>query len=169
MIRTPKYRNEKVKALEGIFDSKLEYRRFIYLRDQQKQGKICNLRRQVKYTLIPKQTELIEQIKQVKSRGKVVEKRYLKERVLYKECTYSADFVYDIPVYHADLTDPVWLPVVEDTKSYVTAHSKEFVIKQKLMLFLKGIKLHLVATPADPIPTVTSLTNNTKHDNQSTA
>lgn len=164
MFTKPKYHNEKVKAPEGVFDSKLEYRRFIFLREEQTRGHIANLRRQVKFILIPKQKELVEYTKQYKSRGKSSTKRAFKERILFKECSYTADFVYEIPVSNPSVEDQVWMTVVEDTKSYATAHSKEFVIKQKLMYYLKQIRLHIVTSASEPVPAKPSCANPTQNE-----
>ena len=153
MFKTPKYHNEKVTTSEGVFDSKLEYRRYLYLRDQQQRGRIRNLMRQVRYTLIPKAIHVVPITKHYKPRnGQPYQKVELHERVLYKECTYTADFVYECPIQHPDLTDPVWHTVVEDTKSVATAQSKEFKIKQKLMYSVHHIVLHIVTSPAAPFP-----------------
>ena len=71
---TNKYRNRKVATSHGTFDSKREYRRYQELMILQRAGKISELRRQVKYELLPSQ----------RINGKCV------ERPLY----YIADFVY---------------------------------------------------------------------------
>ena len=49
-------------------------------------------------------------------------------KVVERPCSYVADFVYDEKGHR----------VVEDTKGVKT---KEYIIKRKLMLFLKGIKI----------------------------
>lgn len=65
-----KYGARKVKAPDGqVFDSQKEYNRWCNLRLLERAGKISDLKRQVKYELIPKQEG---------------------ERA----CTYVADFVY---------------------------------------------------------------------------
>ena len=65
-----KYGNRKIKAPEGqVFDSVKEFHRWGCLRLLERAGKIKDLKRQVKYELIPKQNG---------------------ERA----CTYVADFVY---------------------------------------------------------------------------
>ena len=48
-----KYRNQKVMTPHGTFDSKREYRRYQELLLLQRAGKISELRRQVKYELLP--------------------------------------------------------------------------------------------------------------------
>lgn len=70
-----KYRNRKTVTLTGeVFDSRREAKRYAELAVLAKAGYIKDLRRQVKYVLIPKQ--------RTKS-GKA-----------YRECAYVADFVY---------------------------------------------------------------------------
>ena len=70
-----KYHATKVKDLDGqTFDSKKEYRRWRDLQLLERAGMITDLRRQVKFVLIPAQ----------RVGGKVVE----------RECSYIADFVY---------------------------------------------------------------------------
>ena len=69
-----KYRNQKVTVGGEAFDSKKEANRWLELVQMEKSGRISNLRRQVKYVLIPSQRQC----------GKVIE----------RECSYYADFVY---------------------------------------------------------------------------
>ena len=65
-----KYGNKKVRLPDGtVYDSKKEYKRHMELLLLQRAGEICDLKRQVKYELIPKQEG---------------------ERAVY----YVADFVY---------------------------------------------------------------------------
>lgn len=85
-----KYHARKIKTADGIFDSKKEYNRWIELSLAQKAGVICDLRRQVRYNLIPSQ----------KRNGKVVE----------RPVDYVADFEY--------IKDGQ--KVVEDTKGMKT-------------------------------------------------
>lgn len=49
-----KYRNTKIKTEVGIFDSKKEYSRFNELVLLQRAGVISDLRRQVRFELVPK-------------------------------------------------------------------------------------------------------------------
>ena len=70
-----KYKAKKT-VVDGIeFDSRKEARRWSELRLLESAGEIADLRRQVKFVLIPKQLD---------ERGKVAE----------RECAYVADFVY---------------------------------------------------------------------------
>ncbi len=88
-LREPKYRNRKVIWKGMQFDSVRERNRFIILDADQQAGKISELRRQVRFNLIPAQ----------RIDGKVVE----------RACDYVADFVY------RDLNGSL---VVEDAKGF---------------------------------------------------
>ena len=74
-------------------------------------GEISELRRQVKFELIPRQME-----------GK---------RVVERAVDYIADFTY---IQDGEL-------VVEDVKSDFTVKDPTYIIKRKLMLYMKGIKV----------------------------
>lgn len=65
-----KYNNQKVHILNEVFDSKKEMRRYGELIILEKAGLISNLRRQIKFELIPKQES-------------------------ERSCVYIADFVYE--------------------------------------------------------------------------
>lgn len=107
--------NSKKTVLDGqIFDSKKEANRYKELRLLEKAGEIKDLRTQVKFKLIPAQRD--------EATGKVIE----------RECSYKADFVY----YEEDGET-----VVEDVKGYRT---KEYIIKRKLMLYQYGIRIREV-------------------------
>ena len=85
-----------------------------------------NLKRQVKYVLIPAQREKSDE---VYMRG---DKKGLPKpgRVIEKECAYIADFVYfDVKKQEV---------IVEDTKGFRT---KDYTIKRKLMLYRHGIRI----------------------------
>lgn len=69
-----KYRNEKVNAPDGTFDSKYEYEEWCRLKLLERAGIICNLMRQVPYVLIPTIRTSAGTLKQI---------------------TYYADFVYE--------------------------------------------------------------------------
>jgi hypothetical protein len=107
-----KYGARKVTAPDGqVFDSQREYTRWCELKLMERAGKIKDLRRQVKYVLIPAQRD---------ARGKLLE----------YECSYVADFVY----YDFALQQEV----VEDAKGMKTDVYK---IKKKLMLWVHGIRI----------------------------
>lgn len=108
-----KYRNQKISMGDQTFDSKKEMNRFLELSLLQKAGKIKDLRCQVKFVLIPAQRDPMT--------GKLLE----------RECSYVADFVYQDGGRN----------VVEDTKGFRT---KEYIIKRKLMLERYGIRIREV-------------------------
>ena len=110
-------------TVDGIqFDSRKEARRYQELLLLQRAGAILNLRRQVKYILIPAQYEVYERY------GKKGQELKPGKRLLEKECSYIADFVYC----------ENGKEVVEDTKGIKT---KDYIIKRKLMLFIHGIRI----------------------------
>ena len=114
-----KYGSKKVEVDGIIFDSKKEAKRFQELSLLEKAGAIQNLQRQVKYVLIPAQREPDA----IGKRGGPI-----KGKLLERECTYIADFVYQEDGQ----------TVVEDTKGFRT---KDYIIKRKLMLHEHGIKI----------------------------
>jgi Fe2+ or Zn2+ uptake regulation protein len=114
-----KYRNTKT-IVDGItFDSRKEASRYRELKLLLEAGSISNLRCQEKFVLIPVQREPdIIGVRGGVKKGKVIE----------KECSYLADFVYEEDGQ----------TVVEDTKGFRT---KDYIIKRKLMLYFYGIKI----------------------------
>ncbi len=114
-----KYRNTKT-IVDGItFDSRKEASRYRELKLLLDAGSISNLRCQEKFVLIPVQREPdIIGVRGGVKKGKVIE----------KECSYLADFVYEEDGQ----------TVVEDTKGFRT---KDYIIKRKLMLYFYGIKI----------------------------
>lgn len=71
-----KYHSKKVEYQGEIFDSKFELTYFIFLQELEKQGKISSLQRQVKYELLPRQTDENNKFK-------------------YHPVEYKSDFEYD--------------------------------------------------------------------------
>lgn len=121
-----KYHNIKTKTADGIeHDSRKEANRWCELKLLERAGKITNLQRQVKYLLIPAQIEVYARY------GKKGQRLKDGERVIEKECSYIADFVYHI-AEDSKL-------VVEDTKGIKT---KEYIIKRKLMLWIYHIRIN---------------------------
>lgn len=108
-----KYNNKKITVDGQKFDSKKEARRYQELKLLEKAGEIHDLRTQVKFVLIHSQRD--------EETGKVIE----------RECSYKADFVYEED----------GKTVVEDVKGYRT---KEYIIKRKLMLYRYGIRIREV-------------------------
>ena len=128
-----------------VFDSKAEHKRWCELTLLQRAGKISNLRRQVKYELIPTQREESTEVYKAGPQKGLPKPGAITE----KGVTYIADFVYEVP-YHkfSDNTDDDliftdgWETVVEDVKGYKRGAAYDlFVIKRKLMLYVHGIKV----------------------------
>lgn len=122
----PRYKKSKYGAKKTVidgekFDSIKEGRRYQELLRLQKTGAISDLRRQVKYVLIPAQREP----DRVGARGGKIQ-----GRLIEREVAYIADFVYYDHDYRQE--------IVEDTKGFRTP---EYIIKRKLMLYLKGIRI----------------------------
>lgn len=93
------------------FDSRKEAKRFDELDLLQHLGYISDLKRQVEFELVPKQME-----------GK---------RCVERAVKYIADFTY---IQDGEL-------VVEDVKSEITRKNPDYIIKRKLMLYMKGIRV----------------------------
>lgn len=107
-----KYGAKKTTLLDGTsFDSQKEAHRYAELRILERARRITNLRRQVRYVLLPAQRD---------ESGKVLE----------HECAYIADFVY----YDFALGREI----VEDCKGYKTDVYK---LKKKMLLYFHGIQI----------------------------
>lgn len=115
-----KYHAEKCEYNGEVFDSRKEMDRYIQLKLLERCGQVSNIRRQVKYELIPAQREEDK----IGKRGGV-----LKGNVIEKSVVYRADFVY---------TDRNGDEIVEDVKGIRT---KEYILKRKLMLYVHGIRV----------------------------
>ena len=108
-----KYGAKKVFIDGEVFDSRKEYYRWCDLRLLERAGKISELKRQVKYMLVPGQRD---------EAGKLIE----------REVSYIADFEY--------IQDGK--KIVEDTKGYKRGAAYQlFTIKRKLMLYKFGIRV----------------------------
>lgn len=136
-----KYHNKKISNELGEFDSRLEFKRYEFLLGLESEGIIRNIRRQVSYELIPKQTHT----EQVHLKTKVKYKEVLDERPV----RYLADFVYE----RIDTALPY--EVVEDCKgaSYrngrFTTMTPDFILKRKLMLYRHNIKVKIITKATD--------------------
>ncbi len=118
-----KYHNKKNRHGDEVFDSQHELHRWLELMLLQRAGKITDLRRQVKYELVPAQREPDQYGVHggLRKRGKVIE----------KAVSYTADFVYK----------ENGETVVEDAKGVRT---DKYIIKRKLMLWVHGIRVREV-------------------------
>ena len=121
-----KYRNKKVEYAGISFDSKKEMKRYLILKKAQDEGIISDLMLQVKYELIPAVRE--KYIKHLKTKDKEC------ERTLQLPITYTCDFQY---TKNGET-------IVEDVKPSPKMLPKDFVLKEKMMFALKGIKIKRV-------------------------
>lgn len=120
-----KYKSVKT-TLDGIeFDSKKEAQRYQQLKLMERAGHICDLKRQVKYELIPAQ--------------------YIDGKCVERAVTYTSDFEYYVinPLrVRSVMIDPkegtIGEHIVEDVKGMRTAVYK---MKRKLMLYKYGIRI----------------------------
>lgn len=118
--RQNKYNAKKV-LLDGIlFDSQHEADRYTDLKLMLRAGEITDLKRQVKYVLIPAKREPDK----IGPRGGKI-----KGKIIERETAYFADFVYKT----RDGTE-----IVEDAKGY---REKSYKLKRKLMLQVHGIRI----------------------------
>ena len=133
----PKYGNKKIKNAFGTYDSELEWGRYLFLSNRQKEGEISGLRRQVEYLLIPAQYGT--EIRHLKTKDKEI--RVLLER----PCSYIADFVYERN----------GKTIVEDCKGEdkkykgkrFSTQTADFKIKKKLMLYIHNIQIKIISSP----------------------
>lgn len=117
-VMANKLHNKKVVINGETYASQREYARWCELKLLERAGEISNLKKQVKFVLIPAHYDM--------TGGK-------KGKCLERECAYIADFVY---------TDKDGHVVVEDTKGCKKGATYEvFVIKRKLMLQKYGIRV----------------------------
>lgn len=174
-MRINKYKNKKVTAPDGeVFDSRLEMNRWIYLNDMRKMGKIWDLNKQVPFELIPRQRA--PKVKRLKTKTNILDTVIERCTEYIADFTYVK--YYEGPVYYTD-ADPFhyyteagdiipiqsvpgvnmenpqqimyWdgrLRVVEDTKGMKTP---DYIIKRKLMRYVKDIRIREVKTATEEI------------------
>ena len=106
-----KYKSKKIDYEGMTFDSKKELQHWIDLKQQEEQGIISDLKRQVEFELVPRQEH----------NGKF----------LYRPIKYTADMTY--------MKDGEY--VVEDVKSKMTRKLPEYIMKKKLLYFTHNIIL----------------------------
>lgn len=121
-----KYKNHKVEFNGIKFDSKKEMQRYILLKEAEDKGIIQDLKLQVRFELIPAIKE--EYVEHLKTKDKI------KTRTVQLPITYTCDFQY---YKNGEL-------VVEDVKASKSMLPKEFILKEKMMFALKGIKIKKV-------------------------
>jgi hypothetical protein len=111
-----KYFSKKIKNEHGVFDSKAEFERYLYLKDQEDRGIISDLQRQTRFEIIPK---LIRKEKiQLKTKVKEV------DRVEENAAHYTADFCY---------IDHNGVYVIEELKGVYTKNLADYILRRKLI------------------------------------
>ena len=139
-----KFNNKKMDTPDGVFDSKGEWQRWLFLKDQERQGVIKDLERQVKFVLIP--TQYRDEVVHLKTKDKIV------KRVAEREVTYTADFVYRKKTKEIEnnLMGHIeeWSRVVEDFKGFP---NDRWPLKKAMMLYFHGIAIREVKKPTEPI------------------
>ncbi len=132
-----KYRNTKCKAQGRKFDSIGERDRFFFLQEAQSQGRIKNLRCQVKFSIV-----LFDQT------GGDGPDTLIENHI----CDYIADFVYEVVTKPLSRNVNVFaepITIVEDFKGGYRL-PPDWPIKQKLMKAVYGIDVRIVKSPTMP-------------------
>ena len=105
-----------------MFDSKKEAKYYLFLKQQESDGKVRDIQLQVSYELVP--AVYRTEIKHLKTKDKEVQKK------IQRAVNYVADFVY---------TDcSTGNTCVIDTKGFRT---KEYKLKKKMMLAFLGVEI----------------------------
>lgn len=98
------------------FDSRKELKRYLYLLHLQKSGVISQLRRQVRFRIIPP----LYGMRQVCHAKTIVLRPYIIDRAAY----YTCDFLYR---ENGKI-------IIEDVKSAETAKLKDYILRRKLVI-----------------------------------
>jgi hypothetical protein len=131
--KSGKYKNHKVEFNGIKFDSKKEMQRYILLKEAEDKGIIQDLKLQVRFELIPAIKE--EYVEHLKTKDKI------KTRTVQLPITYTCDFQY---YKNGEL-------VVEDVKASKSMLPKEFILKEKMMYALKGIRIKKVFSAKESV------------------
>ena len=111
------------------FDSTKEGYYYLKFKTMEQEGKIQNLRRQVKFELVPKVVlDEWDEVIHLKTKDKI--KHHIK---VQQPICYVADFVYTDVETGREL--------VVDVKSEITRKDKVYCIKKKMMRAFKGIEI----------------------------
>ncbi len=125
-----KFGNKPVTTEDGTFDSKNEWRRWLFLKEAQMQGEIHGLCRQITFELVPP----VRYVKTIHLKTKDRQE----QRTWTRAVTYTADFVY---YYNGER-------IVEDFKGQP---NDRWQMKKALMAFIHGIYVREVKDPNEPI------------------
>lgn len=130
---TKKYKNKKVEYDGLTFDSTKEFKRYMFLKEQEDRGVISGLERQIKYELIPSIKE--DYVEHLKTKDKI------RTRTLQLAITYTCDFKY---MYDGK-------EVIEDVKASPKMIPNDYILKEKLMFWRYGIRIKRVYKPTENI------------------
>lgn len=115
-----KYNAKSVDNQFGHFDSNAEFLRYLNLLDQQRMGLIKDIKKHVRFEIVPSIKVMVE--KKMKTKTKLV------ERVDESARHYTCDFMY------TRVSDGV--TVIEDVKSEMTAKIRDYGLRKHLMKWL---------------------------------
>lgn len=136
--RNGKYNNTKVEIDGIIFDSKIESKRYLVLKDALRRGEISDLECHKTYELLPSQKIKVTETKQLKTKVKVIEK----EKTLFMAVHFSPDFVYK---------NKDGKTIVEDCKGSKNMVSADFPLRQKMFYAKYGLYVNIVTKATAPI------------------
>ena len=133
-----KFNAQKV-TIDGIaFDSGLEGDRYLVLKEALSKGEISDLRLHQTYELLPSQKIKVTEIKQLKTKVKVVEK----EKTIFLGVKFTPDFVY---------RNKFGELIAEDSKGSKKVISRDFGLRQKMLYATQGIYVNIVMKANAPI------------------
>ena len=124
------FKPKPIETEYGHFDSRSEYERYLVLLDMEQNGLITDLKRQVTYELLPKQTKKVR--KELKTKVKEVVK------VVERPMQYTCDFTY----YDKDGEF-----IAEEFKGSKWNVDEAVRIKKKLLYYFHGIELKFSFPP----------------------
>lgn len=135
MVKKNKYGNNQFVFEDMKFASKLEWKRYMILREAEKEGKITNLRCQVEFLLLPNMYKHV--VVRLKTKSKLVDK------LVQRKVIYTADFVYE----------KNGETVVEDCKGSTSSKfaSRDFPLRKKMMYFFHGKEIRIVSKATEEI------------------
>jgi hypothetical protein len=129
--KTNKYHNRKCEYADIRFDSERERDAYIYLENLLNEGRISNLQVHPQWELIPTIKE--QYVKHLKTKDKIC------ERVVQRAITYAADFQFD---YNGQT-------FYFDVKISKFLLPKEYILKVKMLRYLKGIVINEIYKISD--------------------
>lgn len=128
-----KYRNKKVEIDGILFDSTKEGKRYLVLREAERNGLISGLTLQPRWEILPAKKE--QYVKHLKTKDKIC------ERTVALPAHYTADFSY---IKDGQL-------VVEDVKSTPKLLPRDVPLRLKMMKYFHDIDVRLVYKADDEV------------------